>query len=59
MTRANTNSHDNPASDTVSVPSPDEFKADIAELDKLVEHFKAASTKAEAARPQMKMKAMS
>jgi energy-coupling factor transporter ATP-binding protein EcfA2 len=56
MTRANTHSHDNPASDTVSVPTPDEFKADIAELEKLVEDFKAESAKAEAARPQMKPK---
>lgn len=56
MTRANTHSHDNPASDTVPVPTPDEFNADIAELEKLVEDFKAESAKAEAARPQMKPK---
>lgn len=56
MTRANTHSHDNPASDTVPVPTPDEFKSDIAELEKLVEDFKTESAKAEAARPQMKPK---
>lgn len=56
MTRANTHSHDNPASDTVPVPTADDFKADIAELERLVEDFKAESAKAEAARPQMKPK---
>jgi ABC-type lipoprotein export system ATPase subunit/DNA-binding MarR family transcriptional regulator len=57
MTKANTYSHDNPASDTVKVPTPDEFKADLAELEKLVEEFKVERAKAEAARPQMKLKA--
>lgn len=57
MTRANTFSHDNPASETVKVPTPDEFKADLAGLEKLVEEFKAERIKAEAARPQMKPKA--
>jgi len=56
MTRANTHSHDNPASDTVPLPTPEDFKADIAELEKLVEDFKTESVTAEAARPQMKPK---
>jgi ABC-type lipoprotein export system ATPase subunit len=57
MTRANTHSHDNPASDTVPVPPPAEFKADIAALEKLIGDMKAASATAESARPQMKLKA--
>lgn len=57
MTRANTHSHDNPASDTVSVPTPDEFKDDIAAIEKLVEDLKSESAAAEAARPEMKPKA--
>lgn len=56
MTLANTHSHDNPASDTIPVRTPDQFKSDIAELEKLVEDFKAAQASAEAARPQMKPK---
>jgi ABC-type transport system involved in cytochrome c biogenesis ATPase subunit len=56
MSRANTHSHDNPSSDTVPVPRPDDFKADVAKLEKLVEDFKTASVEAEAARPQMKQK---
>ena len=56
MTRANTYSHDNPASDTVVIPQPDDFTADIAALEKLVADLQAASKSAEAARPQMKPK---
>jgi len=56
MTRANTHSHDNPAADTVAVPTPAEFSADIAALEKLVDDLKAESLSAEAARPQMKPK---
>src|SRR3546814_18735668 len=56
MSRANTPSHDNPASDTVPVPKPAEFQAPLAELEKLVADFKTAKDLAEAARPQMKLK---
>lgn len=56
MTRANTHSHDNPAADTVQVPSPDTFNVEIAELEKLVEDLRAESVVTEAARPQMKPK---
>lgn len=56
MTRANTHSHDNPSSDTVSVPTPDEFKADVAALEQLVKDLKAAGDAAEITRPQMKPK---
>ncbi|QNO29445.1 AAA family ATPase [Sphingopyxis sp. OPL5] len=56
MSRANTHSHDNPASDTVPVPKPEEFQAHLAELEQLVADFKAAKDLAEAARPQMKPK---
>jgi len=56
MTRANTYSHDNPASDTVQVPKPDEVKADLEALEQLVKDLKAESESAEAARPQMKPK---
>jgi energy-coupling factor transporter ATP-binding protein EcfA2 len=56
MTRANTHSHDNPAADTVAVPTPDAFNADIAALEQLIEDLKAESLAAETARPQMKPK---
>lgn len=56
MTRANTHSHDNPAADTVPVPKPEDFEADIAALEKLVEDLRAESLAAETARPQMKPK---
>ncbi|GAB5460209.1 MAG: AAA family ATPase [Hoeflea alexandrii] len=54
MTRANTYSHDNPASDTTSVPTPDEFKADIAAFEQLIKDLKDAGDAAEMARPQMR-----
>jgi len=56
MTKVNTHSHDNSAADTVPVPKPEEFEADIAALEKLVEDLKTESSVAEAARPQMKPK---
>jgi energy-coupling factor transporter ATP-binding protein EcfA2 len=56
MTKANTHSHDNPAADTVAVPPPDEFLADLAFLEALIVDLKAESQAAEAARPQMKVK---
>ncbi|WP_223479688.1 AAA family ATPase [Oricola indica] len=56
MTRANTHSHDNPAADTVPVPTPPEFMEHIAELETLISDLKAESQAAEAARPQMKPK---
>lgn len=56
MTRANTHSHDNPASDTVAVPAPHEFTAHVVELESLIGDLKAESEAAEAARPQMKPK---
>ncbi|CAP56766.1 AAA family ATPase [Gluconacetobacter diazotrophicus] len=56
MTRANTHSHDNPASETVAVPQPCEFLADIAFAENLVKDLKTESQTAEAARPQMKLK---
>lgn len=56
MTKANTHSHDNPASETVTVPEPSEFLADIAFVEELIKDLKAESQAAEAARPQMKLK---
>lgn len=54
MTKANTHSHDNPAADTVPVPNPEAFLADIAAFKELVADLKIESLAAEAARPQMK-----
>ena len=56
MTKANTHSHDNPASDTVAVPKPGEFESDLKALEALVVDFKQAKSAAEAARPGMKPK---
>lgn len=56
MTRANTHSHDNPASDTVAVPTPEQFAAHIVELETLIKDFNTAKEAVEAARPQMKPK---
>lgn len=56
MTRANTHSHDNPASDSVAVPTPDEFEAHLKELETLIADFKKAKEGVEASRPQMRPK---
>lgn len=56
MTRANTQSHDNSAADTVPVPLPTEFASDITKLEGLISDLIADSDAAEAARPQMKPK---
>ena len=56
MTRANTHSHDNPAADTVPVPTPEQFSADVSNLEKLIADLKAESSAAEQRRPQMKKK---
>jgi energy-coupling factor transporter ATP-binding protein EcfA2 len=57
MTKANTHSHDNPAAETVAVPEPAEFLADMEFVELLIKDLKAESQAAEAARPQMKIKA--
>lgn len=56
MTRANTHSHDNPAADTVPVPTPTDFTTHLAELEALIADFKTAKEQAETNRPQMKPK---
>ena len=56
MSQANTYSHDNPAAATVAVPDPTEFENDLASIEKLVGDLKIESSKAEAARPSMKLK---
>lgn len=56
MSKANTYSHDNPAAATVAVPDPAEFESDLASIEKLIGDLKAESSKAEAARPSMKLK---
>ena len=56
MSQANTYSHDNPAAATVAVPDPTEFESDLASIEKLVGDLKIESSKAEAARPSMKLK---
>jgi hypothetical protein len=56
MTKANTYSHDNPASDTVSIPDPVEFEADLAFIGQLITDLKAESAAAEGNRPSMKPK---
>ena len=56
MTKANTHSHDNPASETVAVPEPAEFLADIAFVEGLIKDLKIEQQETEAARPQMKFK---
>lgn len=50
-------SHDNPASDTVAVPTPDKFAAHLQEFEALIADFKKAREGVEAARPQMRVKA--
>jgi len=56
MTRASMHSHDNPAADTVPVPTPDELKGDITALENLVNDLKQESLLAEIARTEMKPK---
>lgn len=56
MTKANTHSHDNPASATVGVPDPTEFEKDLAFIDELITDLKAESATAESKRPTMKPK---
>lgn len=56
MSKANTYSHDNPAAATVAVPDPAEFESDVASIENLIADLKAESSKAEAARPSMKLK---
>jgi hypothetical protein len=56
MSRANTHSHDNPAADTVPVPTPAEVQADISDLERLVADLREESLVAETARPEMKRK---
>lgn len=56
MSKANTYSHDNPAAATVAVPNPTEFESDLASIEKLIGDLKMESSKAEAARPSMKLK---
>lgn len=54
MTKANTHSHDNPASDTVSIPDPTAFEADLTYIEQLITDLKAESVSAEGNRPSMK-----
>ena len=56
MTKANTHSHDNPASDTVPVPDPTEFEADLAFIVQLISDLRAESASTEGNRPSMKPK---
>jgi energy-coupling factor transporter ATP-binding protein EcfA2 len=56
MTKANTHSHDNPASGTVSVSDPAQFEADIAYMEQLIADLKTESVVAEGNRPSMKTK---
>ncbi len=57
MTKTNIHSHDNPAADSVAVPPPDEFLADVAFLELLIADLASEKQATEAARPQMKVKA--
>lgn len=56
MSKANTHSHDNPASATVDAPTPADFDADLAAIEKLVADFKQEQAAVEAKRPSMKPK---
>jgi energy-coupling factor transporter ATP-binding protein EcfA2 len=56
MAKANTHSHDNPASDTVSIPDPAAFESDLVYIDQLITDLKAESVSAESNRPSMKPK---
>ncbi|PWR25471.1 AAA family ATPase [Zavarzinia aquatilis] len=56
MTKANTHSHDNPASETVSVPDPPAFELDLAYIEQLIADLRSESDSAERNRPSMKPK---
>jgi recombinational DNA repair ATPase RecF len=56
MTKANTFSHDNPASATVTIPKPAEVDADLDYFQKLMDDLKAENNATEAKRPSMKKK---
>ncbi len=56
MTRANTFSHDNPASETIVAPSPAEVEADLAYIEQLIADLRGESNAAEANRASMKKK---
>jgi hypothetical protein len=56
MTKANTHSHDNPESATVSTPDPKEFQVDLDFIQKLIDDLKAEHSASEAQRPSMKAK---
>lgn len=56
MTKANTFSHDNPATETVKTPDPSEFEADLKHLEDLIADLDAESKDAESRRPAMKPK---
>lgn len=53
MTRTNAYSHDNPASATVAVPTPDEFDVDVTFIETLIADLKTDSLAAESKRPAM------
>ena len=56
MTRANAYCHDNPAADTILVPTPDQFIADVNALEQLIEELNNESIAAEKRRKTMKPK---
>jgi hypothetical protein len=56
MSKANTHSHDNPASGSIAVPDPVEFDGDVDFVESLVADLKTESAAAEAKRPTMKPK---
>lgn len=56
MTKANTYSHDNPASDSIAVPAPAEFEEDITFIETLIGDLRAENIASEAKRPTMKSK---
>lgn len=53
MTKANTNSHDNPQSETVQIPQPHELDADLATLETLVVDIEQECKDTEKRRPSM------
>lgn len=56
MTKANTHSHDNPQADTVPVPDPTEFEADLAFITSLISDLQREAAATETRRPSMKLK---